>query len=704
MRTRLTTDPEPASRPVERALHVYALFGFAVAQPLYDLLARSPEFLVAHQLESWELIALAGLLSLLAPSVPVLVQLLVSRLGTRPAQLVYGVWVTLLSAAILLQLWEKSIAGPVWISFPAAYALGFLIAMGALRQAAVRLLLTFLTPGILVFPLVFLGHPEVRSLLVPQPETSQPLPRPAAAAPVVLLVFDELPTSSLLDRELGINARRYPHFAALAREGTWFRNATTVADETTYAIPAIVTGRYPDPEGRLPTAAEYPANLFSWLGSDYEPHVFELGTQLCPEELCQAAALGERWRTTLLDLTAIYLHLALPPELTGGLPAVTENWRDFWSSARPREGAGKRPGVPGIVETFVDAIAPGKRPGLYFLYLAAPHRPWMYLPSGREYRPVGDTPAPHWNLSGGAWGGHEYLTVQAFQRHLLQLGYVDALLGRILEKLRQTGLYDRALIVVTSDHGVSFWPETPYRRVTERTRADVMAVPLLVKFPGQRQGSRSDRNVRAIDVVPTIADVLGSEPPWPMDGRSLRAPDSEEPREKVLYMTLSEDQPIRKVFPARLEGLEATVERKLALFGSGEDPESVYRIGRFRELIGRPLAELPVGPESDLEALIIDARAYDRVDLGSFFVPAHIVGSLGRLEGSGETRHLAIAVNGIIRAVPESYHDQRGVSWFNAMVPEASFRQGANRLEVFLVSGSPAQPLLVRVRTKTRPG
>ncbi|MCP4660194.1 MAG: sulfatase-like hydrolase/transferase [bacterium] len=704
MRNHLATDPQHPPRHIERALHVYALFGFAVAQPLYDLLARSPEFLVAHQLESAELIALVALLSLLAPSILVLVQVLVSRLGTRPAQLVYGVWVTLLSATILLQVWEKFIAGPAWISFPAAYALGFLVAMGALRQAAVRLLLTFLTPGLIVFPLVFLGHPEVRPLLFPQPETSQPLPRTSATAPVVLLVFDELPLSSLLDRELEINAHRYPHFAALAREATWFRNATTVADETTYAIPAIVTGCYPDPEGRLPTAAEYPANLFSWLGRDYEPHVFELGTQLCPEELCQATALGERWRTTLLDLTAIYLHLVLPPELTGGIPAVTENWRDFWSSARPRDGAGKRPGVPGIVETFVDAIAPGKRPGLYFLYLAAPHRPWMYLPSGREYRPVGDTPAPHWNLSDGEWGNHEYLTVQAFQRHLLQLGYVDALLGLILEKLRHAGLYDQALIVVTSDHGVSFQPGTPYRRVTERTQADVMAVPLLVKFPGQRQGSQSERNVRAIDVLPTIAGALGNEPPWPVDGRSLRAPDSEEPREKVLYMTLLGDKPLKRVFPPRLEGLEATVERKLSLFGSGEDPESLFRIGRFRDLVGRPLAEIPVEPESDLEALIIDARAYDRVDLESDFVPAHIVGSLGRLEDSRETRHLAIAINGTIRAVPESYHDLRGVSWFNAMVPESAFRRGSNRLEVFLVSGSPAQPRLARVGTKTRPG
>ena len=38
----------------------------------------------------------------------------------------------------------------------------------------------------------------------------------------------------------------------------------------------------------------------------------------------------------------------------------------------------------------------------------------------------------------------------------LQVGYTDRLVGRILERLRQAGLFDRAMVVVTADHGVSF--------------------------------------------------------------------------------------------------------------------------------------------------------------------------------------------------------------------------------------------------------
>ena len=144
--------------------------------------------------------------------------------------------------------------------------------------------------------------------------------------PVVLVVFDELSTSSLMNEQRLINAFRYPNFAALARDAHWFRNASTVAQLSTQALPAILTGRYTK-KNVPPTAANYPENLFTWLGANYELNSFESFTNLCPEELCREPifreTFGERIRTTLLDLWFIYLHLALPTDLTHGLPVVT---------------------------------------------------------------------------------------------------------------------------------------------------------------------------------------------------------------------------------------------------------------------------------------------------------------------------------------------------------------------------------------------
>ena len=48
-----------------RGLHIFALFGFAVAQPLFDLLSKNADFLVAHDLRPLDLLVLVCIVSLL---------------------------------------------------------------------------------------------------------------------------------------------------------------------------------------------------------------------------------------------------------------------------------------------------------------------------------------------------------------------------------------------------------------------------------------------------------------------------------------------------------------------------------------------------------------------------------------------------------------------------------------------------------------
>ena len=78
-------------------------------------------------------------------------------------------------------------------------------------------------------------------------------------------------------------------------------------------------------------------------------------------------------------------------------------------------------------------------------------------------------------------------------------------------------------MVVLADHGVSFVPGGNARLVDRDNIADIARVPLFVKLPGQRAGRVDTRAARTIDVLPTIADVLGVRLPWRVDGRSLLA-------------------------------------------------------------------------------------------------------------------------------------------------------------------------------------
>ena len=68
----------------------------------------------------------------------------------------------------------------------------------------------------------------------------------------------------------------------------------------------------------------------------------------------------------------------------------------------------------------------------------------------------------------GRWVDDEWPVLQEYRRHLTQVRYVDTLLGRLLDRLKAQGLYDRSLVVVTGDHGVSFRPGVPSRDSTTR--------------------------------------------------------------------------------------------------------------------------------------------------------------------------------------------------------------------------------------------
>ncbi len=97
---------------------------------------------------------------------------------------------------------------------------------------------------------------------------------------------------------------------------------------------------------------------------------------------------------------------------------------------------------------------PTRVPSLYYLHLMLPHQPWGRWPDGGRYDRLdsyvldlaeGDRGLPFsWN---------EWIAAVSEQRHLLQAQYTDRLVGELMEGLRDEGLYDDSLVIVTADHG-----------------------------------------------------------------------------------------------------------------------------------------------------------------------------------------------------------------------------------------------------------
>ena len=224
----------------------------------------------------------------------------------------------------------------------AALVLGAGVALLYARFGAVRLFFTLLAPAVVIFPGLFVAASPVTPLLVQAERARELAPATIGSpAPIVFVVFDEFPTTSLMDAEEGIDAERYPSFAALARDATWYRRTTTVGETTYNALPAILTGSYPRPD-QLPHALDHPHNLFTLLAGTYEMHAVGALTQLCPEGLCmrdEGRGVSERLSGMLSDLAIVYLHIVLSDDLRAFLPSIAHGWRGF---GQRRGRGGKR--------------------------------------------------------------------------------------------------------------------------------------------------------------------------------------------------------------------------------------------------------------------------------------------------------------------------------------------------------------------------
>jgi hypothetical protein len=349
-------------------------------------------------------------------------------------------------------------------------------------------------------------------------------------------------------------------------------------------------------------------------------------------------------------------------------------------------------GRPARFHRWVGAIRRRSAPAFYLNHALMPHEPWIYLPSGRQSRPAGGEPIPPVNHVPGF--ANPQLSLHNHLRHLLQVGYTDREVGELLERLKRTGLLERALIVVTADHGYSFQVGVESRRlVSDDNVEEIAPVPMFVKAPGQMEGEVDESLMRNIDVVATVADLLGTKVFYRQDGRSAFSPYTRERRE-VALPTRDFSKIVRIGLP-ELRDRRARWRRRWArLFGTGAESELLYgdpwtrayRIGPHRELLDRPVEELRVARRSGPEhATVAHPGLYAQVSRQAPVFPTRVTGALEGMR-PGEHRDLALAVNGRIRVVGRSFDLTRPrLEFYSLMIPETALRAGANRLELFEV-------------------
>jgi Sulfatase len=681
--------------------HLAVLWTFAVAQPLFDLLKDNPEFFAARGSSGFDVISWSVLLVVLPPLLLMGVEALAGLAGHRVRKIVHGVLIGALVTLIAAQALKKAIDASDAVLIVLSIAIGAGLAVLYMRTEPVRSFMSVLSPAPIVFLCLFLFTQPISKLAFPEEAGARTIGG-VTRTPIVVVLFDELPSLSLWDDHGHVDPKRYPGFAELASRSTWFRNAYTIYDSTERAQPAIFDGDYPAKD-KLPTSSDHPNSIFSLFGKTHRMHVSEEATSVCSRKLCKDARLQEPWtsrmRSMTDDLGLVWLHVVLPPKMENNLASVSENWGNFGGSDDGGSSGGGS-GSSGIsaaqvrgnlnanrsrrFKAWIDTIHVGGKPELDFKHALLPHVPWQYLPSGARNRKTPNDAIP--GLSNQSYEDQGQRD-QLYQRHLLQLGFADLLLQELWAKLKQEGIYDKAVIVVAADHGVALnLPRRDRRRLRRDTVGEIASIPFFIHAPGQEKGKIDDAYAESVDILPTIFDVLNLDPKVHMDGSSAFGPRVQQRHElrmfergtfKPLRMSTEEFQRQRRI----------TVERKLRLFGTGADgPDRIYRIGPHQELLGKSVDELSPAPQGSVKVDVQDSGDYENVEDLATFVPNHVV---AKVEGgsSGATRDIAVAVNGKIEAVSKTFYlaTDSGQEVLSAMVPPDAFHEGANKVEIFEV-------------------
>ena len=151
---------------------------------------------------------------------------------------------------------------------------------------------------------------------------------------------------------------------------------------------------------------------------------------------------------------------------------------------------------------------------LFYLHFLEPHMRYDELPS------------PYRDMFGSLPGAVEFYspTREDFEFMKLEydrrLAFVDSEFGRLFDSLKERGLWDDTLLVVSSDHGDEFGEHGCLYHLSSLYDEQVR-VPLIVHFPGQKEGSVVTQPVQLLDLMPTVLEVAGLEIPPTAQGSSL---------------------------------------------------------------------------------------------------------------------------------------------------------------------------------------
>lgn len=175
---------------------------------------------------------------------------------------------------------------------------------------------------------------------------------------------------------------------------------------------------------------------------------------------------------------------------------------------------------------------PQEQPFFLAVGLVKPHDPWEVPKKYFDMYPldsIEDVPIRKNDLTDTWIHGRRSLdkfisgnqqTKKVIQAYMATISFADAMLGRLLDGFERSAYRNNTIVVLWSDHGMHMGEKENWEKFTLWERS--LRAPLFLMVPGMtRPGAISNIPVGAIDIFPTLAELINEKPPAYCDGESL---------------------------------------------------------------------------------------------------------------------------------------------------------------------------------------
>lgn len=365
--------------------------------------------------------------------------------------------------------------------------------------------------------------------------------------PVIIIISDQLRYDAI--------GKYTPHIEQLRRDGVSFERAYCASPICVPSRAAFFTGRYPNRNGCL---------INGWEGDEKRFGEVRSGTPSL------YSVMAERWDSRHVGKQHFFTHdkidtkpgtkwITQPdykawlkskgikppggPQFTGMAPELVSGGRTRTKRYTLPVYEVYTPGLSWFTDDYfagraVDIInaQDGPKPLLLNLMFMSPHPPYnipepyfskfkkedLSIPDnvGKWY--AGQSPLQLFNLPG--FMGSRYNRTDwegIWPKYFGLVSLMDDEVGKVIDALKRKGLYDKALIIFTADHGEMLGAHSLWQKMCMYEESS--HVPLIIKFPSgtQRTVRRIDSLVSLVDVWPTLMDYLQIRAKDSVDGVSL---------------------------------------------------------------------------------------------------------------------------------------------------------------------------------------